>query len=89
MNAWKDMADAVKEPVRKANRTLIEVVATDRVLVEHHRGIRCYSTGEIIAGTSFGRVRILGESLRLCCMSREQLFVAGRIQGIMLEQGEH
>lgn len=86
MKAWKEMTDAAREPARKMNQTLIEVVGTGRVLIEHHRGILCYGTAEIIAGASFGRVHILGENLRLCCMSREQLFIAGRIQGIELER---
>lgn len=86
MSAWKEMANGAKVSAGGINQTLVEIVGTGRVLIEHHRGILSYGTGEILAGASFGRVRIIGSELRLCCMSREQLFISGSIQEISLEQ---
>lgn len=69
-------------------KTLVELLGRTRVLVEHHKGILGYGTEEILVGASFGMLSITGKDLRLCCMSREQLFVAGRIDGVRLEGQE-
>ena len=69
-------------------KTLVELLGRTRVLVEHHKGILGYGTEEILVGASFGMICITGKDLRLCCMSREQLFVAGRIDGVRLEGQE-
>lgn len=71
-----------------APRTLVEIVGKSRVLIEHHKGILSYDVCEIIAGATFGMIKITGESLRLCCMSREQLFISGKIDGVALEGRE-
>lgn len=69
-------------------RTLVELVGKQRVLVEHHRGILGYGTEEILVGTGYGILRISGAELRLCCMSRQQLFISGRIDALTLEGRE-
>lgn len=84
MEVWKEMAKAAENVGMK--QTLVEVVETRRLLIEYHRGIMSYGTQEIVVGASFGRIRVTGEGLRLCCMSREQLFIAGQLQGITLER---
>lgn len=86
MSAWKD---AVRRPAEQFQpRTLVEIVGKQRVLVEHHRGILGYGTEEILVGTGYGVLRIRGGELRLCCMSRQQLFVSGRIDSLTLEGRE-
>lgn len=69
-------------------KTLVEMLGQSRVLVEHHRGILGYGTEEILVGATFGVLIISGEELRLCCMSREQLFIAGKIKAVRLEGRE-
>ena len=69
-------------------RTLVEIIGKQRILVEHHRGILRYGTEEIQVGTGYGSLRIKGEELRLCCMSRQQLFISGRIDNLTLEGRE-
>lgn len=69
-------------------RTLVEILGRSRVLVEHHKGILGYGDEEILVGATFGMVCVTGKDLRLCCMSREQLFISGRIDGLRLEGGE-
>ena len=86
MKMRKDGENPVKEQIKRINQSLIELKGTERLLIEHHRGILSYGTQEILAGTSFGRVRVQGENLHLCCMSREQLFIVGTIQGVILER---
>ena len=68
-------------------KTLIELYGNERVLIEEHRGILAYSNEEIQVGTSFGSALIEGTELRLCCMSRSQLVIRGRIGSVRTEVG--
>ena len=70
------------------SQTLVEILGTRRVLVERHRGILAYGKEEILVGASFGRIRVTGAELSLCCMSREQLFISGKIGQVSLEARE-
>ena len=66
------------------SRTLLELLGKQRLVVEYHRGIVCYDDSEIVIKASYGLVHILGNQLRLCRMSREQLCIRGEIQEIKL-----
>ena len=79
------MRDWKKEGLRP--KTLIELYGNERVLIEEHRGILAYSNEEIRVGTSFGSALIEGMELRLCCMSRSQLVIRGRIGSVRTEVG--
>lgn len=68
-------------------RTLVELYGNERVLIEEHRGILSYGDEEIRVGTSFGAAVIQGSELRLCCMSRSQLVIRGRIACVRTEVG--
>ena len=68
-------------------KTLVELYGNERVLIEEHRGILSYGDEEIRVGTSFGVAVIQGMELRLCCMSRSQLVIRGRIGCIRTEVG--
>lgn len=83
MNKIRQIAQRSSEAITP--RTLVEIVGQTRVLVEHHKGILGYGTEEIAVGATFGMIIISGQELRLCCMSREQLFVAGKIGSVHLE----
>lgn len=84
MADWKTRAEKVSSNAMP--QTLVELTGTGRLLVERHRGIRSYGDLEILVGTTYGTLRIQGEKLRLCCMSREQLFISGTIQMVNLER---
>lgn len=86
MNTWKEFTRRQRDSF--SPRTLVELLGQQRILVEHHRGIRGYGSEEIRVGATFGTLLIRGENLRLCCMSREQLFISGKITGIALEEQE-
>ncbi len=66
-------------------QTLLELLGDHRLLVEHHRGILAYGTEEILIKASFGRLRVTGKELRLCCMSRLQLLIGGTVAALTLE----
>lgn len=86
MKPWKE---AIQRPTERLQpRTLVEMLGKERILVEHHRGILGYGSEEILVGTGYGMLRIIGSGLRLCCMSRQQLFISGRIDGVTLEGRE-
>lgn len=84
MKKWKQLTQSSGNALLP--RTLVEILGKQRVLVEHHKGILRYGTEEIQIGTSYGCLRISGSELRLCCMSREQLFVSGVIDSVDLEE---
>lgn len=89
MKNWKEMTQNLKTGgVAPTQRTLIEILGRGRVLVEHHRGIVGYSQESILVGTTYGSLRVDGRDLRLCCMSREQLVIAGAVEEIVLEGRE-
>lgn len=87
MKDWKKrLADL--EPEELKPRTLAELYGSERLLVERHRGILSYGTECIRIGASCGVLVVEGEGLRLCCMSRSQLVIRGRLLGIRLEGSE-
>lgn len=77
MKNWKERLSADGNGLKP--RTLVELYGNERVLVEQHRGILGYGSECIRVGTSFGCLTIEGLELRLCCMSRSQLVIRGRI----------
>lgn len=68
-------------------RTLAELYGSERLLVEHHRGIVSYGADCIRMGATFGFLIAEGENLRLCCMSRSQLVICGKIRCLRMEEG--
>lgn len=85
MKDWKERRPA--EGVGLRPRTLVELYGNERVLIEEHRGILGYGQEEIRVGTSYGIAVIEGLDLRLCCMSRSQLVIRGRIGCVRTEVG--
>lgn len=85
MKNWKERLSADAGGLRP--RTLAELYGNERLLVEQHRGILAYGTERIVIGASFGSLSVEGENLRLCCMSREQLVIRGRIGCVRAEGG--
>ncbi|MBQ4641373.1 MAG: YabP/YqfC family sporulation protein [Oscillospiraceae bacterium] len=65
-------------------KPLIEILGTDRVLIEHHNGICAYSLQEVDIKVPYGVIRILGNQLSLSMMDREQAVVSGAIFSVEL-----
>ena len=85
MRDWKSGIRADAGGLRP--KTLVELYGNERVLIEEHRGILAYGDEEIRVGTSIGVAVIQGMELRLCCMSRSQLVIRGRIACVRTEVG--
>lgn len=84
MKNWKDRLTDIGDGTLKL-RTLAEVYGQERVLIEQHRGILSYGTECIRIGTTYGQLAVEGDGLRICCMSRSQLVIRGRIQLLRME----
>ena len=85
MKNWKERLTMPGDSSLKP-RTLAEIYGCDRLLVEHHRGILGYGTQCIRIAATYGELVVEGEDLRLCCMSRSQLVIRGRIRSVMMEE---
>lgn len=67
-------------------QVLVEIAGENRVLIEQHRGIHEYSPQRICVCVHYGMVEISGLGLELRCMSKEQLIICGRIDGVILRR---
>lgn len=68
-------------------QTLVEILADQRVLIEHHRGITQYSREHIQIRVKFGAICVSGEGLSLCRMTANQLVITGQIDSLTLLRG--
>ena len=55
--------------------SMVELSGDDRLLIEFHKNILCCSNNEIVIGTNYGDVHILGENLSLREVSRERIII--------------
>ena len=85
MKNWKERL-MLQEGNPIMSRSLAEVYGMDRVLVEQHRGIVGYGRECIRIRTSYGFLVVEGDDLHLCCMSRAQLVIRGKILGLRMEE---
>lgn len=67
-------------------QVLVEITGENRVLIEHHCGVREYSRERIGVKVKFGLVQICGSCLELKCMTKEQLVISGRIDSVILKR---
>lgn len=84
MKDWKKKLAAL-EPEGIRPKTLTELYGSERLLVEQHRGILGYGTECIRIDATFGVLVVEGADLRLCCMSRNQLVIRGKLQAVRIE----
>ncbi len=66
---------------------LVEIAGDGRVLIENHRGVVQYGETEICLRVNYGYVRVRGCDLRLIRMTRHQIIICGRIDGVDLCRG--
>lgn len=71
---------------RFPGQVLVEIMGDNRVLIEHHRGVREYSRECIGINVRFGVIQILGRCLELRCMTKEQLVISGKIDCVTLKR---
>lgn len=66
-------------------KTLLEILGTNRLIVEHHRGIVSYGPEELLIRATYGLLRIQGRELCIRCIRQGQLCVTGAIASVQLE----
>ena len=67
-------------------QVLVEITGENRVLIEHHCGVREYSRERIGVKVKYGMLQVCGSCLELRCMTREQLVISGTIDCIVLKR---
>jgi len=78
-------ADLPDEPI--PGLPLLELAGDQRVLIERHSGVTEYGRERIVVKVKFGSICILGNCLELQRMTKSQLIICGRINGIQLCRG--
>lgn len=63
---------------------IVELSGDRRVLMEHHLGVKEYGHTRITVNMGYGQVSITGNNLKILRMTRQQLVICGRIDGIAL-----
>lgn len=63
---------------------IVELAGSNRVLIERHDGMTEYSRERIYVKVSYGVVCVCGSELMLIKMTRDQLVIAGKIDGVHL-----
>jgi len=81
-----EQADAGAESLLKL--PIIELASDRRVLVENHLGIKAYCREKIMVNVKLGYICICGNHLQVLKMTREQLVVCGKIEGISIHRRE-
>lgn len=84
---WSQLADSVDLPGETVpGQSILELMGDSRVLIEHHRGVQEYTREKISVKLRFGSVTVCGYGLELIHMTREQLVIRGRIDGISIHR---
>lgn len=79
-----DEADLSAEPL--PGQPIVEIAGDRRVLIENHFGVKEYSRERITVKVKYGFVSVCGCHLELMRMTKEQLVICGRIDGVMLQR---
>lgn len=78
-------ADLLAEPTPGVS--LVELAGDRRVLIENHRGVTMYGCKEIRIRVSYGILCVHGECLELAQMTKQQLVITGKLEGVSLFRG--
>ena len=79
-----DGADLSGEPL--PGMPIVEIAGECRVLIERHGGVTEYSRERISVKVRYGTVTVCGCGLELTRMTKEQLVISGRIDGVQLQR---
>lgn len=65
---------------------LVELAGDRRVLIENHNGVTEYGRERISVRVRYGQLVVCGCGLELARMTKEQLVIIGRIDGVTLHR---
>lgn len=77
-----DNADLMGEPI--PGQPVVEIAGERRVLIENHFGVKEYSRERIAVKVKYGLAVVCGGCLELSRMTKEQVVISGRIDGVSL-----
>ena len=60
----------------------INLIGGTFAIISGHKGLYSISEQEIVSRVNCGKIRIYGENLKVKCVSREEIYVIGRIAGV-------
>lgn len=84
MDRFSSITDLPGEPI--PGQPLVELCGTERVLVEHHKGVTEYGETMIRVKVKFGSICVTGSGLELKHMTKEQLVIGGCVECVRLER---
>ena len=67
-----------------SGKTLVEILDNRSVLIEHHCGVLSYSSECISIKTKYGAITVVGCSLYIHRISKEQLRIVGNVKKVEL-----
>ena len=67
-------------------QSLVEIYGNQRVLIEHHQGIRVYTRERIVVCTRYNGICVEGCNLRIVQMTKERLVIQGQIFSVKLSK---
>lgn len=82
MERFADGADLPGEAL--PGQPLVELAGERRVLIENHQGVTEYDTNKICVRMRYGYAAVHGCGLELIRMTKNQLVICGRIDGVSL-----
>lgn len=82
---WQRLAEDA-EIENMPGQPIVEIAGSQRVLIENHLGVLGYSRERILVKVKFGCIHVCGCGLELLRMTREQLVIRGRIDGVTLQR---
>lgn len=83
-NHWLQKLDLGEEPI--PGLPIIEIAGCQRLLIEHHCGVRVYGCRNICVNVKYGCVSIEGSDLQLAKMTAQMLVISGCIDCVKLER---
>lgn len=84
---WERLADEANlsmEPI--PGQSIVEIAGDRRVLIENHFGVKVYSREQIVVNVKYGQLCVCGCGLELMRMTKEQLVIRGKINGVTLQR---
>lgn len=83
-NRFSEEADLLAEPF--PGQPIVEIAGDQQVLIENHAGVTVYSRESIQVKVKFGCICICGCGLEMIRMTKDQLVIRGKIEGVTLQR---
>lgn len=87
MNIDKLVEDAELMQTSIPGQCVVEIAGDRRVLVENHLGVTGYGREKIVVKVKYGTVCVFGDGLEMIRLTKDQLVISGKIDGVQLCRG--